>query len=259
MIDRNTIRRIAPSVFATQPWDGVSHNYQFVPTADVIDMMEDEGFHVTKAMQSRSRIPGKSDFTKHMVRLRHKDHVGNLNVNDEVPEIVLVNSHDRTSAYKIYTGIFRLVCSNGMVVQSVDFGGVSIRHSGRKDIRSQVIDATYRIMEDTPALMSNINEWKQIELTPEQRQVYASAALELKDNKIASPETILQPRRYQDRKNDLWTTSQIVQEHMIKGGDRGIASTGRRTTTRAVKSVSEDVRLNKALWSLTEHMAKLVN
>ncbi|MBV8275090.1 MAG: DUF932 domain-containing protein, partial [Verrucomicrobia bacterium] len=32
------------------------------------------------------------------------------------PEVVLVNSHDKSSAYQLHCGLFRLVCTNGMVI-----------------------------------------------------------------------------------------------------------------------------------------------
>jgi hypothetical protein len=66
------------------------------------------------AEQSRTRIPGKGDFTLHMVRFRHAEHLSPLAVGAEVPELVLVNSHDGASAYKFMAGVFRLVCSNGV-------------------------------------------------------------------------------------------------------------------------------------------------
>ncbi|MFO0906853.1 MAG: DUF932 domain-containing protein [Isosphaeraceae bacterium] len=178
---------------------------------------------------------------------------------EEIPEIVVVNSHDRSSAYKIFTGIFRCVCSNGAVIQSADFGGFSIRHSGSRDLREQVIDTTARIVAETPAIMGKIGEWKAIELDDRQRFALASAALELKDNPVVTAPQLLAPRREEDKKRDLWTTSQVIQEHLIKGGDKGRARTGRRTTTRAVKSVTEDLRLNRALWTLTEKLAETLS
>jgi hypothetical protein len=66
-------------------------------------------------------------------------------------------------------------------------------------------------------------------------------------------------RRPEDRKADLGTTTSVVQEHLLRGGDRGRASTGRRTTTRPVESVGEDLRLNRALWTLTEKLAEAVS
>ena len=73
------------------------------------------------------------------------------------------------------------------------------------------------------------------------------------------PADVLAPRRGADRSPDLWTTANVVQENVIKGGLRGVsATTGRGRKTRAVASVAEDVRLNRALWTLTERMAELV-
>ena len=53
-------------------------------------MMTDQGFRVTSARQSRSRIEGKAPFTRHLLRLHHESF---LDGRDEVPEVVLMNSH----------------------------------------------------------------------------------------------------------------------------------------------------------------------
>lgn len=122
-LSRDDLRTLTPSVFASTPWQGMSQSYRFIPTADVLDMMAEQGLRVTSARQSRSRIEGKAPFTRHMLRLRHDSF---LDAREEVPEVVLVNSHDRTSAYRVFSGVFRLVCENGMIVQSADFGSFSI-------------------------------------------------------------------------------------------------------------------------------------
>jgi hypothetical protein len=44
---------------------------------------------------------------------------------------------------------------------------------------------------------------------------------------------------------------------MMKGGVPGRSATGRRITTRAVGGVTENVKLNKALWTLADTMASL--
>ena len=48
-----------------------------------------------------------------------------------------------------------------------------------------------------------------------------------------------------------------VQENMIKGGLSGKSKSGKRTRTRAVNGIDGDVKLNRALWSLSEEMIKL--
>lgn len=66
-------------------------------------------------------------------------------------------------------------------------------------------------------------------------------------------------RRFEDRDPSLWTTFNVVQENLIRGGLKGVGSTGRNMTTRAVASVHENVKLNKALWNLTQKMAELAH
>jgi hypothetical protein len=230
-----------------------------VPTIEVVGMLRDRGFLPVRAEQSRARTPDRRDVTRHLLRFRHADHLSPLAVGAEVPELVLVNSHDGTSAYRFMAGIFRLVCSNGMVVQSGDTGSIAVRHSGAADLRERVIDATFQIMDEAPRTLAKIEVWKGIEPSPPQREAYAEAALELKDTTAIRPAQLLAPRRPEDRKSDLWTTASVVQEHLLRGGDRGRATTGRRTTTRPVKSVGEDLRLNRALWTLTEKLAEAVS
>lgn len=67
------IARRAPSALATRPYDGMSAKYSHIATLGVIQAMIAAGFQPFSAVQSRTRVPGKSDFTKHMLRFRHED------------------------------------------------------------------------------------------------------------------------------------------------------------------------------------------
>lgn len=259
-MNNDQLRKVAPSIFATEPWSQVSAAYKFIPTFEIVESMRKEGFVPVRAMQSRSRIEGKSEFTKHMIRFRHEGHLVGLDLNQELPEIVLVNSHDRTSGYQLSAGIFRLACLNGMVVKSSDLGSISVRHSG--NIVDEVIEGSYRIVEEMPRVMGQVDEFKQIALRPEESQAFAAAALQLryptdgtgKDTAPIKAEQLLRVRRSQDRDSSLWSTFNKVQENFIKGGLRGQSTTGGRMSTRAINSVNEDLRLNKALWVLAESM-----
>ena len=256
------LMRIAPSIFAANPWHRMSERYKFVPTIDVINWLRDAGFMPVRAMQSRSRIEGKGEFTKHMVRFRHRDNldVSAIAQGEEFPEQTLVNAHDGTAAYQLYPSIFKKLCSNGLICHSSDLDGFSIRHKGGRDFHNMVIDASYRVLETAPKTMAQIQEFKQIELTPEHRQAFATAALELRDNATLEPRHILAARRSEDTAPTLWNTLNVVQENMIRGGVRARnQETGRRMTTKEVKSVDGDVKTNRALWVLASEMAKLVN
>jgi len=65
------VRRAAPSVFAEMPWAGTSAKYRFFPTVHVVEGLMQQGFLPVRAQQSRTRIEGKGDFTKHLLRFRY--------------------------------------------------------------------------------------------------------------------------------------------------------------------------------------------
>ena len=106
------IRGAAPSAFATKPSAAMSEKYRFFETSPVVEALMHEGFVVVRAQQSRSRIEGKQDCTKHLLRFRHAS-MADSAVSSTVPELVLVNSHDGSSAYHLSLGLYRIICTNG--------------------------------------------------------------------------------------------------------------------------------------------------
>lgn len=256
ILHNSEILRTAPSVFAHHPWQQVSSKYGFVPTIEVVDMLRAEGFSVVRVNQSGTKTVGRAPFSQHMVRLRHQSYL-TPDVGDEVPEIVLVNSHDGNCSYRFMAGIFRLVCSNGLVVGTGDFGRLTIRHVGGEDFYKQVVRVSRQLAEQTPAIMGRIDRWKQIELTRPQQEAFAAAAMELRPSTSLEPCQLLTHRRMADNKPDLWTVTNRLQESLIRGGLYTRTASGRRTVTRPIKSVDGDVRLNQALWTLAERMEAL--
>ena len=102
--------------------------------------------------------------------------------------------------------------------------------------------------------MDQVEAWKQSAPTPPQREAFASAALESKDRPTITADQLLTPRRSADFKPDLWTTTNVIQDHLLKGGDAGRSPNGRRTRTREVKSVDGVVRLDRALRTLERNL-----
>lgn len=260
------LQRMAPSAFATQPHESRSNRYTYIPTAQIIEAMTKEGFQPFKATQSLCRVPGKENFTKHMIRFRHADHQLQK-VGDVVPEIVLVNSHDGTSAYKLLAALFRLACSNGLVVADSTLESISVMHKG--NIADNVIEGSYKIIEDTPKVIDRVADWNRLQLTTGEAGAFAEAAHTLRfgdsEGEAQTPITaaqLLTPRRQDDNKADLWTTFNRVQENAIKGGLTGTKRDERgrrirRVTTREVRGIDQDVKLNRALWQLAERMSEL--
>jgi hypothetical protein len=88
----------------------------YIPTIDVLRGLRREGFEPFMVAQGASRVEGKAEFTKHMIRMRH---AGQVQTRPEANEIILINSHDGASSYQMLAGMFRFVCCNGLVVGEV--------------------------------------------------------------------------------------------------------------------------------------------
>jgi hypothetical protein len=259
-LSNEEIAQYAPSILAIEPHESRGKRYSFIPTIQVLDGLRDSGFQPFEVRQTRCRDLGKRDHTKHMIRLRHADSISR----QEVPEIVLLNSHDGSSSYQIMAGVFRFICSNGLIAGDV-CNDVRIRHSG--NVVDDVIEGSFEVLQNLEQVESRIENYKQITLSDPEKELLAETAAEIKWGRdeetgniqapISSFNQIIRPNRWDDRKNDLWTVANVVQENLVRGGLSGRSANGRRTRTREVNGVNENVRLNKALWSLTDRFAQL--
>lgn len=254
-LTNDQIMRVAPSIFAGEKHGSRSERYTYIPTITVVEKLREEGFLPFMACQAKCRIEGKSDFTKHMLRLRQANQINSREAN----EIILINSHDGTSSYQMLAGSFRFVCCNGMVCGNT-LSDVRVPHKG--NVVDNVIEGAFRVVEDFELVSGQIDGMKSLSLNEGEQMAFARSALALKydpETEVApiTERQILQPKRREDVTNDLWTTFNRVQENMLKGGVRGRTTNGRNMRTRAVTSIDQDIKLNRALWMLTEGMKAL--
>jgi hypothetical protein len=256
------IARVVPSVFATEAHDSRSDRFIPIPTASVVEGLMREGFEVFAAAQSRTRDADRREFTKHMLRLRHR---GTTNLHGHAFEVILTNANDGTAAYSMLPGFFRFVCFNGLAVGE-RFSPVKVRHSGRADqVAHDVIEGAYTVLGERERVTEGVRNMSGIALTDQQAEAFAEAAHMVRfpdqDRAPVSPRALLAPRRAEDRATDLWTTFNRVQENCIRGGQRGVSvnETGqrRRVTTREVRGLDQNTALNRALWTLADRMADL--
>lgn len=126
-----------PSVFGEEKHTSRSERYAYIPTISLLDSLQREGFQPFFACQTRVRDPARREHTKHMLRLRREGQI----TGKQVPEIILLNSHDGTSSYQMLPGLFRAVCQNGLVCGE-SFGEVRVPHKG--DVVSQVMKGRMR-------------------------------------------------------------------------------------------------------------------
>lgn len=249
------IRTVVPSIFADAPHQSRSERYSYIPTAAVLTALRKEGFQPFMVCQTRVRTEDRRDFTKHMIRLRHANQINTREAN----EIILLNSHDGTSSYQLLAGMFRFVCSNGLVCGDT-VADVRVPHKG--DVAGHVIEGAYQVLDGFERAQESRESMQAITLDGGESEVFARAALALKydDPDKPAPITesqILMPRRFDDRRPDLWSVFNRTQENLTKGGLSGRATNGRRQQTRPVQGIDSDIRLNRALWLLADGMRQL--
>lgn len=247
---------VAPSIFAAEKHGSRSDRYTYLPTCEILRGLRKEGFCPFMVCQSRSRDESKRAHTKHMLRLRHARQIPG----DEANEIILLNSHDGTSMYQMLAGVYRFVCSNGMVCGET-LSDIRVRHSG--NVVDNVIEGACHILEDFALVDAQKDSMKALVLNDGEQAAFARAALALRYDTTAttpapiSERQLLQIKRLEDSATDLWTTLNRVQENMLGGGLRGRTSTGQVRATRPVTAIDQTVKLNRGLWVLAEEMRKL--
>ena len=254
-LSNDQIRHYAPSVLAEEAHESRGERYTFIPTIQVIDGLRAQGFQPYEVRQTRVRDQSKREHTKHLVRLRHESAIV---AKEQVGEIILLNSHDGTSAYQLLSGFFRFVCSNGLIAGDV-CNDVRVRHSG--NVVDNVIEGSFEVLDNLQQIEGRISEYQGIKLTTSEQILLAEEAITLRwdeDKSPIVPAQLLRVKRSADADANLWTTFNRIQEGLTQGGLKGrTVGTGRSTRTRAVGGVTENVKLNKALWSLTEKFAQL--
>lgn len=254
-INESELARLAPSVFAQSAHESRSSRYTYIPTIEVLRGLQREGFQPFFAVQATTRTEGKEGFTKHMLRLRHSDQI--TRTGEDINEVILINSHDGSSAYQMLAGCFRFVCCNGMVCGNI-VEDLRIKHSGQ--VVGEVIDGAFRILDGFAQVEASKEAMKATVLTAGEQQAFARAALAVRypDREEApiNAADVVTARRYEDRDSSLWTTFNRAQENLVQGGVR-TTERRRRTHTRPVNGIDGNVALNRGLWVLAEEMRKL--
>lgn len=258
-LNLDQIKNVCPSALTTLPSEKVSHLYRFIPTTEVMDILSEEGWLPVNATQRGVRKKNDVLYKKHMIRFRNpeNDYIGRQ-IGDTFPEIVLTNSHDGTSSFNFDVGLFRLVCTNGLVVADQKFDSMRILHKGfeKADVIKVVEETTKRI----PLIVGKVEKMINKEMSFSQQINFAKDAVEMRwgSDKIVDINQILSVRRQEDNGNDLWSVFNRVQENMLRGGVITMTPKEnggmRRSTSRAIRSIEQNVSLNKMLWTLSENL-----
>ena len=261
-ITKDEIREIAPLVFANAPTNpDLSKKYLFVNTETIIDDLEKLGWLPVQAAQRNSRVES-TIFSKHMIAFQNPDiKISSEDGDEAYPRILLTNSHDGMQAFKFSVGIFRMVCSNGLVVADEQFSDFKIKHKGYTfaELRKVVKTA----VEDLPNKVKIMNDMKSRILTQEEKNKLALDAMLIRagikpDSDKAKKfnyddetiEDILDPKRDADKGDDLWRVFNVIQEKITQGEFSAALRGAKVRKVRKIKSFEKDIKVNQELFKL---------
>lgn len=261
-LTKEEMHKRAPYIFckgATNP--AVSQRYVFASTETIIDDMAKLGWGVVECKQQRANKRSNVRsfhmvvFQNPNVFITKEDENGNSTM-DCFPRIILTNSHDGFRSFKFMVGLFRCVCSNGLVIATETFADISIKHINYdfEELRTVVAKAIMSVSDNITVMQ----EMQDTQLTEEQKSELATTALKIRngvkdDEKFSvsdeDVEDMLTPVRKEDEGNDLWTVFNVLQEKVIKGNYLTVSKTnGKKRKARAIKGISKDVEINQGLF-----------
>jgi hypothetical protein len=241
-----------PAIFGTPKDGSVSKKYNVVPTNEIIGLMKDLGWNAVAASQVK---PRKADpnAVRHAVIFQSEN--AKENENGVTGQVVLVNSHDTHSSYKLYYGLYRFVCANGLMVGD-EFAKTKIRHMGKDSLFENIAKATKSFVSHGTEVNDQIDRWRGIHLDYMDQISFVNEAMKLRFSVRTTnwfkPASFLEARNSEDHNNDsLWSVFNKVQENIYRGGIEG-RSPKRRIHTRGIQSISKGISFNRALWDLAK-------
>ena len=244
------LRRNTPAVFAGNASARTKPTYRFISTAHVLDALGTAGFEPSAAQQTRSRAGSDPTYARHMIRLRRVRE--SITLLDCIPEICLINAHDGTSAYQLLAGLYRPLCTNGLLCRMGDFAVIRVPH--RTNVIADVVAGALHITAQFYRIGAQVTAMAQRMLKHSEQLDFARAAYEIRWAKVDTRplfcvDKMLEVRRAADGSDSLWHVFNRCQEAAMTGGIVYHSRRQRLVRTRRIRNIREDVRINTALWA----------
>ena len=262
------LRRIVPSAFTDERYgETTSERFAVIPTAQLVTALAREGFAPVDAAQTRTRDDERAGYTRHMIAFRMPDSPLMRAWSGEIePRLLMLNAHDGASAYQLHFGMFRFWCSNKHVTGDELVKPIRVRHLGGAAVIDAVIAGSLELAGALPLLLDELERWRSTPVPLDAQIAYAESALMLRYDGDERPAPVpaaalLRPRRTADTPSDVYHVYNRVQECLTRGINKASAQRAARGATgmRGVRGITQDVKLNKALWHLTSALERQLN
>ena len=227
-LDNNNVRNI----------QRINQTEFYIPTLDVVTKLQDEGWQLSGVAEHRSK---NRKVTNNYVQLQHPDFAvqNNKGKNEAYTSITLSNSCDGSQPLQMSLGMFRQVCTNGLIAFDRHAESQNIKHI---EINARDLDRFVTTMNNRAnKLLTEVNEMKHKGLSIEDMRKLAreAARLRYRDLSTINIDDLLTVNRIEDESNDLWTVFNRIQENL----------------THDVSNMNQDIKLNQRLFTLAETFA----
>lgn len=238
--------------FPSVPHPDMSDRYVMVDTNQVIANMADLGYKVADIRGPKFRT-ARGPYGYHLVDFRQAKDMDRAA--GEAPRVVFINSYDGSTRAQVVAGVIRFICSNGMVVGDI-VEREKVTHIG--NAAKDLIERVSNIAAKSADVLERIGGFKTRNLTRAAQLEFANRATGLVLPQVDPDlgQVLNQPRRWDDRNPDLWSTFNRVQENLVRGGLPRLNAAGKPVVTRPIVNVQRDVRVNRGLWDLLEEFAE---
>ena len=261
-LEDNEIKYLAPVAFKSEMTTqeianlGLSDHYSFVPTMNVVRDLQTMGWDCVDAKQVKARKKSTNGYQKHMLTFEHPKY--KVEGVEEYPQLLLTNSHDGGNAFQLSAGIFRLVCSNGLVIKTEDYGTQRLIHKGYSfEAVQEMVEGFIATIDET---MTRITAMKRTQLDKDQMTEFAKQAALLRFtsksyneeniDKVVYIDELLDATRKEDNGNAVWEVFNRVQERLVGGNYHYKGTKDKPRKARPIKNFQQSFEVNKKLSEL---------
>lgn len=265
------LKRAFPAIFNTRRSVNVSEDYKLYRSDKIIEIMQAEGLQLVELGQERMGWSRKRHPHTQIHTMRFRDPRftrDGMGVGDSIPEILIKNSHDGRCLFSAMAGLFRLICSNGMVVPSESLGAIRRRHYGEANDFEKVREIIAAMPQAVARVSDLITSWDDLTLSDRQQIAFAKKLMEtkmpsgsLRSPDWLKPQALLEPRRDGDAPNSdgtrsLWKTFNVLQEALTNATVQHQPREGRARSIRPITGVVDNIGVNTRLWTTAEAYAE---
>jgi hypothetical protein len=284
----DTLARSAPAALSTEAHSSRSERYAHVRTSDIVEVLEQDGWSLDHSEQARTRTADRAHHAKHMLRFSHPTLPM---VSGVRPQVVVLNSSDGSSAVKMFAGILRMACMNG-IITGESFASMSLHHRGAT-LNDQIAAHAATLKSRIPEVIDVIERWRSTEVDPATQVDFAAAAAELRfpgarivagsgdmpislgcpgadgyPARIVNARSLLGTRRWADNESNLWHIFNRVQENLIRGGAQTATLAKNEdgsplgygwARARKVTGITANQNINQGLWDLSSQLDVALN